>query len=95
MTDAYTYISKPTGANYTNLNAPGKEQYDQASLVYDDSSTFYDGVNAFAYTTILKPSTGQVTIKRGSSAGLVIPLTYATDHTLGKSAYTFINKPTL
>lgn len=52
----YTNIDKPSGTNYTNENALGKEQYDQASLTYDSSSTFYDGVNEGLYTNITKPT---------------------------------------
>lgn len=51
----YTNVSKPIGANYTDTNPQGKEQYDQLSLTYDDSNTFYDGVWAAAYTDVAKP----------------------------------------
>ncbi len=50
----YTYVPKPTAGTYTNLNPQGKEQYDQASLTYDDANTFYDGVNQTQYTKIAK-----------------------------------------
>jgi len=52
----YTNITKPTGTSYTNLNSIGKEQYDQATITYDDSSTFYDGTNPSQYTTVSKPT---------------------------------------
>lgn len=51
---AYVYIPKPTAASYTNLNPQGKEQYDQASIAYDDANTFYDGVNMGQYTKVGK-----------------------------------------
>lgn len=51
----YIKIPKPSAGNYTNLNAQGKEQYDQASLTYDDANTFYDGMNMNQYTKIAKP----------------------------------------
>lgn len=51
----YTNVAKPTGTNYTNLNAVGKEQYDQENLTYDDVNVFYDGVNETAYTKLAKP----------------------------------------
>lgn len=51
---SYTYISKPSAGNYTNLNAQGKEQYDQIQLTYDDANTFYDGVNMGQYTNVPK-----------------------------------------
>lgn len=50
----YTYIPKPTLGSYTNLNPQGKEQYDQASLTYDDANTFYDGTNMSQYTKVPK-----------------------------------------
>lgn len=56
MPDAYTRITKPTGANYTNLNVQGKEQYDQPDVTYDDPNVFYDGVNESAYTNVAKPT---------------------------------------
>lgn len=56
MPDAYTYISKPVGADYTNINTQGREQYDQSSITYDDAGIFYDGVDENAYTYINKPS---------------------------------------
>lgn len=49
---AWTNIPKPTGVNYTNLNPIGKEQYDQATLTYDDSSTYYDGVNPNQWSSV-------------------------------------------
>ena len=52
----YTNVPKPTGANYTNQNPVGKEQFDDKSVSYD-SLTFYDGVNQGAYTNISKPNT--------------------------------------
>lgn len=55
-------INKPTGTTYTNVNPMGKEQYDQASLTYDDAGTYYDGVNATQYTKIAKPTTPNWTL---------------------------------
>lgn len=53
----YTNIAKPSTTAYTNQNTIGKEQYDQSTLTYDDSSTFYDGINASQYMNIAKPTT--------------------------------------
>lgn len=53
----YTNITKPVGTIYINQNLiGGKEQYDQANIMYDDSGTFYDGINMSQYTTVSKPS---------------------------------------
>ncbi len=49
-------VNKPSSQTYTNVNAQGKEQYDQPSLSYDDANTFYDGVNQNQWTDIVKPS---------------------------------------
>ena len=56
MPDAYTYPSKPTSSVYSYSNFQGKENYDQPDLSYDDSNTFYDGVNPLAYTNVAKPT---------------------------------------
>ena len=52
----YTNVPKPSAQTYTNTNPMGKEQYDEPSLTYDDSSTFYDGVNPSQYTAVSKPA---------------------------------------
>lgn len=57
MTTTYTNINKPSQNSYIPFNPAGKEQYDQASIAYDDVSVFYDGVNESMYTNISKPST--------------------------------------
>lgn len=49
-------VPKPTASLWTSVNPAGKEQYDQASLTYDDSSTYYDGVNLAQWTAVAKPS---------------------------------------
>lgn len=52
----YVDITKPSNTSYTNENAVGKQQYDQATLMYDDPGVFYDSVNESLYTDISKPS---------------------------------------
>lgn len=52
----YININKPTGTSYTNTNSQGREQYDQADIMYDDVNVFYDGTNQSLYTNITKPS---------------------------------------
>ncbi len=95
MTDAYTYVAKPTGTPYTNVNAEGRYQYDESSILYDDPSIFYDGINFSAYTNIAKPTGGTtVIISAGMATGLIIPPTYATAHTITVGdPYTYVSKP--
>lgn len=51
----WTDISKPTGTSYVNVNT-AKPSYDEPTLSYDDSSTYYDGFNPMQWTDISKPS---------------------------------------
>lgn len=51
----YTKVSKASGTTYTPVNPLGKEQYDQASIEYDDSTVNYDGTPA-TYTKVSKAS---------------------------------------
>ena len=85
----YTKIAKPTGANYTNTNPQGREQYDQASLAYDES-IFYDGVDENAFTLVAKP-VGGLTIVKGMTSGLLMPLTYSKSH--DASSWRHLAKP--
>ena len=55
MPTTYTKITKASGTIYTPVNPLGKEQYDQASIQYDDSITNYDGTPA-TYTKVTKAS---------------------------------------
>ena len=55
MTTVYTNITKASGTGYTNINPGGKEQYDQATILYDDPTIAYDGTPA-SYTKITKAS---------------------------------------
>ena len=48
-------VSKPTGVPYTNINT-ARPSYDEPSLSYDDSSTYYDGISQAAYTDVSKPT---------------------------------------
>lgn len=86
----YTNISKPTNTPYTNLNSMGKEQYDQATLQYDDSGTFYDGVNQSLYTNVLKPT---ISLGLWNSQTLIWQLMNPWQST-GVATYTNIPKPT-
>lgn len=54
---SWTNIAKPGAQTYTNVNAQGKEQYDQADVTYDSATTFYDGVDQSQWTDINKPTT--------------------------------------
>ena len=59
---SYTFIPKPTGTNYTNVNTQGKQQYDQPDIVYDQANVFFDSVNMAAYTSVNKPTGTHYTI---------------------------------
>lgn len=52
----YTNINKPSGTSYTNQNLVGREQYDDVSVMYDDPTTFYDGINQSQYNKVTKPA---------------------------------------
>lgn len=52
----YVNISKPSVTGYSNTNAAGKQQYDEADIIYDDPLVFYDSTNESMYTGITKPS---------------------------------------
>lgn len=94
MPDAYTYVQKPTDATYTNVNTQGREQYDQASITYDDVNVFYDGVDEDAYTFVSKPTVGSNTVVSGGfSQGLLIPLTRSSTLTINNDDYTYVPKP--
>lgn len=53
----WTKVSKPSAQTYTNSNPAGKEQYDQTSIAYDSTTTYYDGVNPNQWTGVAKPTT--------------------------------------
>jgi len=90
----WTNIGKPTGANYTNVNVYAPS-YDETTIVYDDASVFYDGVSQSAYTNVPKPNDIiNRTISVGMITGVIIPLTYATSHTVSQTPWVNINKPT-
>ncbi len=90
---SWTNISKPTGANYTNLNTQGKEQYDQANLTYDDPNTFYDGVDYTSWTDIAKPGGGgQIIATAGLYYGFGV-FTYSGGQILSVDEWTKISKP--
>lgn len=87
-------IPKPTGTPYTNVNLQGKEQYDQASLAYDDMNTFYDGVDQNAWIDVAKPSgTTTFTLQAGMATGLIMPPTYSTTQTISQDQWNRVAKP--
>lgn len=52
----WTNVAKPTSSVWTEVNAAGKEGYDQVDISYDSSTTFYDGVNPSQWTDVNKPA---------------------------------------
>src|ERR1044072_7038179 len=83
---AYTKIPKPTGLSYTNINPIGKEQYDQATLTYDSSITYYDGINQFAWTNVPKGKLSTTTLvqsKTGYTGSTPLTITFNSPVTAG------------
>lgn len=50
----YINIPKPTGAPYTRVRN-GYPLYDDSTVAYDSSSSYFDGDSPQAYTNIAKP----------------------------------------
>ena len=90
----YTNISKPTGANYTNVSPVGKQVYDDANTTYDSAVTTYDGIESGVWINVAKPG-GIKIITVGMATGLIIPLTYGKNYMAGEQdLYVKISKPT-
>lgn len=55
---SYTFVSKPTGTPYISVNGVGggREGFDDAAVLFDDPSVFFDGSDPAAYTTVSKPT---------------------------------------
>lgn len=53
---AWTSVAKPTSSLWTTVTFSGKEFYDDPNVEYDDSDTYYDGVNPLQYTSVPKPT---------------------------------------
>jgi hypothetical protein len=51
----WTNIAKPSTLNWTNTET-FLPVYDESSITYDTTTTFYDGVNQAQWTNIAKPS---------------------------------------
>lgn len=51
----WTPVPKPISSLWSTVNPQGKEQYDQSTITYDDSNTFYDGVVPNQWTAVAKP----------------------------------------
>lgn len=90
---AWITISKPGAQTYTNVNAQGKQQYDQSSIEYDDPNVFYDGYNPNMWTDVPKPSGGSFTLRAGQATGLIMPPTYAREITINPNNWTKVPKP--
>lgn len=93
MSEPYTYVPKPTGAPYTLVNPAGKQMYDEESISYDDSSTYYDGVNPTAYTYVPKPTTTANLATVGLYYGFGA-FTYSGGQPLSGGEWTNVPKPT-
>ncbi len=87
--NTYTKVTKPVGTVYSNAIPTGFERYDQSTVMYDDTGTFYDGTNYSLYTKISKPAF--TTTNAGMSMGLLMPLTRKVTTTT--SPWTKVTKP--
>lgn len=57
----YTNIAKPTGTGYANVNSSGKEAFDDTTVTFDQSTTFFDGINNAVYINLSKPTSSSYT----------------------------------
>ena len=58
---SWTNVTKPTTSGWTNTNPPGRTQYDQSDITYDDATMFYDGYDPSSWTNVTKPTTSSWT----------------------------------
>jgi len=54
---AWTSVAKPTTPSWLGVYVPGKQSYDDPSLSYDQSDTYYDGYSPMLWNTVAKPTT--------------------------------------
>lgn len=91
----WTNVPKPTGANYTKVTFQGKEFYDDASIIYDSPTTYYDSANLTAWTDVAKPTgTTTFSVGPGNATGLLTPPTYPYRRSMTRDQWTRVNKPT-
>lgn len=57
---AWTNVAKPNTSSYTNVSH-GQAYYDDATVSYDDSNTYYDGMNPGAWSNVSKPGSSSWT----------------------------------
>lgn len=90
----WTTVTKPTTRTWTSTNPPGRTQYDQSSITYDDPNMFYDGVDPNAWTMVSKPTGNvNVTIFPGMATGLITPPTYSIQRNISSDNWTRVPKP--
>lgn len=53
---SWTNVPKTSIAGYTKVNTPGNQSYDESTITYDSSSTYYDSFNPNMYTNVSKPT---------------------------------------
>lgn len=88
---AWTNVAKPGAQNWIDSHPQGKEQYDESTVTYDSTDTFYDGVNPGQWTNVAKPS-GRVLVQAGMATGLIMPPTSSREVTI--DSWTRVAKPT-
>lgn len=91
----WTKVTKPTSSVWSNVNAQGKEQYDQPTLTYNDANTFYDGINTNQWTDIAKPTGASAfNVGVGNATGLIMSPTYPYARSGSASRWIKVSKPT-
>jgi hypothetical protein len=79
-------VAKPTGSPYTRVNPVGREQYDDAGVIFDSTTVFYDGIDQTIWTTVAKPA--------GDTWNDMTMTWNANLNTWNSVIWTSINKPT-
>ena len=91
---AWTDVAKPTGVSLTWNQAT--MQWFNALFPWSGNAVVYTDLakpTTLAWTDLAKPSAGFTTIRAGMITGLMIPLTYAVNRTVGSGAWTDVAKP--
>lgn len=81
---AWTNVAKPSSTTWTGTYPQGKQIYDDPSVAYDDSSTYYDSFNPSQWTNVLH-ATGTELVTNGSFSGSATGWTLGTGWAYGSN----------